>query len=881
MKMRIAIPCLLALLVGPFLAAGAAVPQPDSVAPAAMPAGPAQPHQAYTWQISRVDAPHEFEELGSRSLVLDAAARPHIVYGADFLYHAWHDGATWHVEIVDDSGDVVRYTSLAMDAAGRLHISYRAGFYSDLKYARYDGAAWHVEVVASGGYGPTSLALDGLGQPHIAYAGGQDSLRYAVYDGTVWHVETVESVNCGDLSLALDPPGFAHIAYNAYTESALKYAHEDAAGWHVETLDSNEEYFGFTPSLVVDDSGRPHIAYYNEELGELDYARVDGSFWHIQPVPTSGGREPSLLLDADDHPGIAFTGGVSMRYARHDGVLWHVEPFDGYGQEASLALDAAGRPHVSHRRGPFLKYSYDDGAAWHTETVDTAAHDELYSAITLDDRGRPHVSYLRHYEGSPPPQYWDLNVAYYDGAAWPSETVATGREGARNALALDAAGHAHVAWASCDYGLGDCDLLHAYYDGTAWQVTTVDGAGDVGAGNSLSLDAAGYDHISYADWTSGTLKYAQYDGATWQIAVVDSAGYYGTTSLALDAAGRPHISYYSSTGLRYAYNDNTGWQIQTLDTTEYAGACNSLALDAAGRPHIAYTTGQYDPVLHYAWYDGATWQKEVILSGTSGGSPALALDAAGRPHIAYHNWTTGNLDYAWHNGVDWYAEMVDGTGDDMDWRSCSPALALDAAGRPHISYYDRTHRDIKYAYGIPQCVPVTGAQVEGPGLLPLGIAGRFTATAGPISATLPFTYTWDNGRVDPTATYTWSTTGTHTLEVTVSNGCGQGTGAHTVTVFCQPLQGVTVAGPGTLLVGQVGTYEATAQPITASRPITWTWDHGLTGPTASYSWTTTGTCTVAVTVTNPCGQGPTAGQSVRVIAAWPHAVYLGLVIANK
>src|SRR4030042_521402 len=48
------------------------------------------------WVIERPDAPHLYRAMGPRSLALDAAGHPHIAYGANFLYYAWHDGTTWH-----------------------------------------------------------------------------------------------------------------------------------------------------------------------------------------------------------------------------------------------------------------------------------------------------------------------------------------------------------------------------------------------------------------------------------------------------------------------------------------------------------------------------------------------------------------------------------------------------------------------------------------------------------------------------------------------------------------------------------------------------------------------------------------------------------------
>ena len=80
---------------------------------------------AYAWDIQRVDAPKYFEPGGDRSLRLDAAGHPHLAYGADALYHAWHDGTTWHLETVDPAPGVGRFASLALDAAGHPHISSR------------------------------------------------------------------------------------------------------------------------------------------------------------------------------------------------------------------------------------------------------------------------------------------------------------------------------------------------------------------------------------------------------------------------------------------------------------------------------------------------------------------------------------------------------------------------------------------------------------------------------------------------------------------------------------------------------------------------------------------------------------------------------------
>jgi hypothetical protein len=298
-----------------------------------------------------------------------------------------------------------------------------------------------------------------------------------------------------------------------------------------------------------------------------------------------------------------------------------------------------------------------------------------------------------------------------------------------------------------------------------------------------------------------------------------------------------------------------------------------LTLDAAGRPHFCYGDASFSQGwLRYASYDGTVWHIDTVDgSGNlgAGGDCSLALDAADQPHISYYDWEHGDLRYAYYDGAAWWVETVDSAGT----VGSNTSLALDAAGQPHISYKDGTRDDLKYARA---CRPLAGAALAGPALLPLGIAGHYSATHTPLTATIPVRFSWDNGTVGSTATYTWTSAGSQSLAVTITNPCSTARADFTVTVFCQPLTGAQVAGPFSLLAGQEGTYRVIPQPITASRPLTSTWDNGVVGPTTGYSWTVTGTYTLTVTATNVCGGIRQATFTVRVLAAWPHHLYLPL-----
>jgi hypothetical protein len=158
------------------------------------------------------------------------------------------------------------------------------------------------------------------------------------------------------------------------------------------------------------------------------------------------------------------------------------------------------------------------------------------------------------------------------------------------------------------------------------------------------LDASSNPHISYyAASPSHELKYAHWTGSDWDIQIVDSTGDVGRyTSLALDAAEYPHISYTGDGDLRYAHWTENGWVTQTVDSE--GGSYTSLALDATGNPHISYT-GSDD--LRYAHWTGSDWDIQIVDSeGYMGQYTSLALDDAGAPHISYHDYTNGDLKYA-------------------------------------------------------------------------------------------------------------------------------------------------------------------------------------------------------------------------------------------
>ena len=70
----------------------------------------------------------------------------------------------------------------------------------------------------------------------------------------------------------------------------------------------------------------------------------------------------------------------------------------------------------------------------------------------------------------------------------------------------------------------------------------------------------------------------------------------------------PRISYGHNNTLRYAWYDGGTWQTEWIDgPSPNTGGHSSLAIDSAGHPHITYG-GDH---LYYAWHDGASWHYET------------------------------------------------------------------------------------------------------------------------------------------------------------------------------------------------------------------------------------------------------------------------------
>lgn len=262
------------------------------------------------------------------SLAVDTSGMPHFAYGShyeDGLHYAVWDGQRWQKQLIDPER-IDYYTSIQLDKQGRPRISYYlyhgpdSSYILHLKFASFDGKKWTIETVdqrrGTGKF--NSLALDASGNPLIAYTHvGLGDLLFAAWDGSRWNFGDADSrqvhndyVGTGN-SIVVDHSDNPQIAYFDYTKHFVKFAFRQNGRWKSEIVDTlvNQGEVDHV-SLKLDSHDRPRIAYYDGGMGILKYATREEKGWHIEVVDNNGnvGKYPSLCLDRDERPYIAYEG---------------------------------------------------------------------------------------------------------------------------------------------------------------------------------------------------------------------------------------------------------------------------------------------------------------------------------------------------------------------------------------------------------------------------------------------------------------------------------------------------------------------------------------------------------------------------------------------
>ena len=724
------------------------------------------------WTRTTVDTTGDVGQYSS--IALDSKDNPHISYynaGNTILKYACDkDGNgdfsdTGEIILADYEGNVGEYTSIAVDSDDNPHISYYDSGNTALKYAcdkdgdgDFSNAGEIITVNNAGDVGTyTSIAIDSSNSPHFTYYDkNYKALKYACDKNgngdfsdnhDILTIDIGADIDVGHYSsLALDSNDHPHISYYDFSNGDLKYAHWDGENWSSETVDSAGDDVGQFTSIAIDSNGYPHVSYYDVSNGNLKYARWTGSVPEDPAIGFSPGSFSFSATEGEANPAnqtlnIWNSGDGTLDWSVSDDADWlSLNPASGNStgeQDAvTLSVDTSGMSIGVYNATVSISASGvsntplvivilevsalpepEPSGEWIFETVDDTVDVGQYSSIALDNNDYPHISYYDAGNG-------DLKYAYWTGADWVKITVdADGDVGQYSSIALYSVNQthiiAHIAYYSSDYS-GNlkyaCDRNSDGDFSDPDEIITVDNS-LVGGYCSMALDGNGCPHISYYTLTdNGNLKYAcdrNGDGDfsdNGEMVIADGADYTGQwTSIAMDNDNHPHISYHDSSNTRLLYTCDINGDGDFIDSDEKVvvddagnvGIYTSIATDSSNSPYISYyaVTGN---ALKYASDrngDGDISDPADILTIDEGDyvgqHNSIALDSSDSIHISYYDFSNGDLKYAYCDGANWSSETVDSNGDDVGQFT---SIAIDSNDYPHISYYDAGNGNLKYAY---------------------------------------------------------------------------------------------------------------------------------------------------------------------------------------
>lgn len=316
------------------------------------------------------------------AFAIDGAGVAHVAFLTEaehgVLFYAQNRSGNFELETVSE-GYFYGPVDLALDPNDAPLIAYHdhqaTSFDPELGdevVAIRDERVWELVTVSDDGHDgwDNSIVVDPEGYWHTAAVdpsqfGSQDGVEYASNaSGSV----SVSTVGSGAIkyefatSIALDSIGSPAIAYYNDRDQQLEYASLENDGWTIHVVDAEGDA-GRYASLVFDSDFDPHIAYYTADTrnaGSVNHAWRDEAGWHVERVAELGNLQmghtgarkiTSLAIGPDGSLHLAFTDRDQLIYAQRTEAGWigqEVLPTGSreLGQLVELAIDAQGMPHL-------------------------------------------------------------------------------------------------------------------------------------------------------------------------------------------------------------------------------------------------------------------------------------------------------------------------------------------------------------------------------------------------------------------------------------------------------------------------------------------------------------------------------------------------------
>jgi len=222
-----------------------------------------------------------------------------------------------------------------------------------------------------------------------------------------------------------------------------------------------------------------------------------------------------------------------------------------------------------------------------------------------------------------------------------------------------------------------------------WKTQMIDVSGTM---SSLALDAFGNLHVSYYFAVDGELRYAfrPAGGDRWFKSAIDHGYGEFSTRIAVDAKADPYICYSPGT-LKFASFHAGRWTVQPIDPGGglVSYTC-SVQVGRDGIPQVLWYV-ESGVFLRYARLKDGVWEAQTADQDSKPGKwNSMVLNSKGLPRLSYVTIFKWELRYAEYDGKAWIRRVVDSPAlnpPDIS-RGMGNSLALDAHDDPLISYYD-------------------------------------------------------------------------------------------------------------------------------------------------------------------------------------------------
>ncbi|MBQ70903.1 MAG: hypothetical protein CMA65_05380 [Euryarchaeota archaeon] len=326
------------------------------------------------------------------------------------------------------------------------------------------------------------------------------------------------------------------------------------------------------------------------------------------------------------------------------------------GHENAIAVDSNGHVHIVHASGDGYAFTHSvyDGSSWTPTAIKNCEGSYCWDThMVIDDNDELHAAYSSN-TGL-------IVYMHYDGSSWASTQVASGAKVGPVGIALDSNNQPHISFTGYHQYCGN-GLRLASFDGASWSTNIIESGGNKGCDSAIIIDGNNNAYIAFQDRDQSKLKFTTNKSGSWITYAPDTGGYNIAypgyySSLAMDDQGQFHIAHYDSDNddLRYSTGvPNGAWSTDIVDSSGDTGRNPSIAVDAAGDPHIVYRSWN-GWKFKYATLNPSSpnWQVSTIENHPGGSqgdgtgeSNSLIIDDGGMMHVAYTDETNGLLRYA-------------------------------------------------------------------------------------------------------------------------------------------------------------------------------------------------------------------------------------------